>query len=634
MTFGFYAERDSENSRERNLMSEVETAAKKPGKSTVFGSPKPLADALLHKPAEAAPQEAAPQIEMLEPSIIQASPWQPRTLMDEPEMIDLTEDVRLRGVRQPVTVRLIDGVYHLVFGHRRQEAAKRAGVLLPCIVREMSDQEAAEEALIENLIRADLNPIEEARGYKRLLDEFKMTQEQLAKRIHRSQPMIANALRLLQLPDDVQAQIGFGLSASHGLALCALDNPADIQHYALKAVEGAWSVKSLETEIAAFRQEEAKRQQPELPANGEEEEENRIVPAPANAVDTTESDKRLVLAVLKAEGALWGAVVNATGLNRYRNEMAMRELVDEGKARIEGDRWFLIPSSSQIGDYNTPSSTEKHIETKAEPKGQNEAVPNIGNNVSDSLDDSPVCRQCGKSEAQVEAAGAHMTKFDLCSGCDPEAQAAAQTQEQGAVPAPEQKAKTKKADAFSVDDGVQWNDGKKSFTGIIAEVGSALYFVQPTGTKEAKHRKNFNKKNCILKPWDKKSAPESASASPKTVETPATPAPTPAASPKVPEGKTWILADEKSVFACQDAGLTIDDVFAIVQELASIGKPFGLMVPDVMTTIKGYFGVGDSPEVQPEAESQAESQAEPQNQPETEAEHTEAEHTAQSESEN
>ena len=471
-----------------------------------YGDPKPFAEALLGKAND------APQIVMLDPNEVKASPWQPRTLMDEPEMEELTASVRESGVRQPVTVRLVEDenhedVHQLVFGHRRCEAARRAGVLLPCIVRAMSDQQAAEEALIENLQRVDLNPIDEARGYKRLLDEFKMTQEQLAERVHRSQSVIANALRLLQLPADVQAQIGHGLTPSHGLALCVLDDETHILNYALRAVEGAWSVKSLEAEIAAFRQEEAEKKQPLLPEEDEPDNEEQVP--------------------------------------------------------------MLEPESQSESTVQVPNQ-----------------VPNTA-----TADEIPQCRVCGKSEAEVEAGGAHMTKFNLCSACDPEAQSApdyatddkAFEEVVGVKFKPTERAKKPKADEFKEGDGVQWSDGSKPRTGIIFEVGKALYFVQPTGTNEAKHRKTFQKKNCILKPWDKKSTPDT---SPKTAgnsessneaSKPAKPTSVPSAAPPAPPaGFIRALVPQDDYFFCEDKGLSIAPAFAMLRRVIGLAERMGL----------------------------------------------------------
>jgi ParB family chromosome partitioning protein len=157
------------------------------------------------------------------------SPLQPRRVFDEEALTDLANSVKEKGVLQPILVRPSargDGNYEIVAGERRWRAAQRAGVHeVPVVVRELTDGEVLEVALIENVQRADLNSIEEARGYKTLIDQFGHTQDQLAKIIGKSRPHIANTLRLLSLPQPVQAAVEKGaLSAGHARALVGHPN--------------------------------------------------------------------------------------------------------------------------------------------------------------------------------------------------------------------------------------------------------------------------------------------------------------------------------------------------------------------------------------------------------------------------
>jgi ParB family chromosome partitioning protein len=144
--------------------------------------------------------------------------------MDAQELSGLVESIRRHGVLQPIVVRPSVGGYEVVAGERRWRAAEAAGLSsIPAIVRSLTDQEALELALVENLQREDLNPIERARAYRRLMQEFGLTQEQIADRMGKSQPSVANALRLLHLPLQVQASLEAGrISEGHARALLSV----------------------------------------------------------------------------------------------------------------------------------------------------------------------------------------------------------------------------------------------------------------------------------------------------------------------------------------------------------------------------------------------------------------------------
>jgi ParB family chromosome partitioning protein len=175
--------------------------------------------------------------------------FQPRRAFDEESIDGLSASIAERGVLQPLIVTpRPDGGYELVSGERRWRAARRAGLEeVPVIVRDVDERELLEIALIENLQREDLDPIEEASGYRQLIDEFDVTQADLAGQVGRSRPANANALRLLDLPDEVQALVREGtLSAGHGRALLGLAERRRIAPLARKAVQGGLSVRQVE----------------------------------------------------------------------------------------------------------------------------------------------------------------------------------------------------------------------------------------------------------------------------------------------------------------------------------------------------------------------------------------------------
>lgn len=156
---------------------------------------------------------------------IEPNPGQPRQDFDEDNLNDLAESIRIHGVIQPLTVRgLPNGYYQIIAGERRWRASRMAGLReVPAVVIEADDKKAMELALIENLQRADLNPVEEALGYQKLMEEYSMTQEEAAERVGKSRPAVANALRLLALPEEVMTMVRSGkLSAGHARAVLSV----------------------------------------------------------------------------------------------------------------------------------------------------------------------------------------------------------------------------------------------------------------------------------------------------------------------------------------------------------------------------------------------------------------------------
>ena len=189
------------------------------------------------------------QIVTLHLSEIEPNRDQPRKQFDENALSELSASIAQHGILQPLLVRpLAIGGYQLVAGDRRWRAARMAGLTeAPVVIREMTDQEAAELAMIENLQREDLNPMEEARGYQSLMTSYGLTQEETARVVNKSRPAVANALRLLNLPEPVADMVLAGrLSAGHARALLAFPTPEEQQEMALKAEEQSLSVRELE----------------------------------------------------------------------------------------------------------------------------------------------------------------------------------------------------------------------------------------------------------------------------------------------------------------------------------------------------------------------------------------------------
>lgn len=209
----------------------------------------------------------------LDPALIHPNSKQPRVDFDEDDLAELISSIGEVGVLQPVIVRPSredDGHYELIMGERRWRATQAAGLpTIPAIVRDTDDEDLLRDALLENLHRSALNPLEEAAAYQQLLDDFGCTHEELSTRIARSRPQISNTLRLLKLPPLVQRRVAAGvLSAGHARALLRLDDSAAMERLAQRIVAEGLSVRATE-EIAALGGLVAEPSKPRLPRPGQ-----------------------------------------------------------------------------------------------------------------------------------------------------------------------------------------------------------------------------------------------------------------------------------------------------------------------------------------------------------------------------
>lgn len=208
-----------------------------------------------------APQEellAVPgaRLAHLDPADIIPNAHQPRHVFDEGDLAELVHSIREIGVLQPIVVRPLPdqpGKYELVMGERRLRATKQVGLsTIPAVIRETADADMLRDALLENLHRAQLNPLEEASAYQQLLSDFEITQDELAQRIGRSRPQITNTLRLLKLPEPVQLRVAAGvLSAGHARAILSVGDEASMLHLAEKIINEDLSVRAAEAVATA-----------------------------------------------------------------------------------------------------------------------------------------------------------------------------------------------------------------------------------------------------------------------------------------------------------------------------------------------------------------------------------------------
>jgi ParB family chromosome partitioning protein len=197
------------------------------------------------------PDSSESTVQELPITSIVANPRQPRKSFDDNSLRDLAASLKRSGLLQPVVVRRQGQQFQIVVGERRWRAARLAGLShIPAVVRDTTDAESLELALVENLLREDLNPMEEAEGYQRLLGEFDWTQEELGQRVGKDRSSVANCLRLLKLPGVIQDDLRAGrLTMGHARALLSLDSPADQLKLRSEILAHSWSVRATEAGV-------------------------------------------------------------------------------------------------------------------------------------------------------------------------------------------------------------------------------------------------------------------------------------------------------------------------------------------------------------------------------------------------
>ncbi|HCU8249417.1 TPA: ParB/RepB/Spo0J family partition protein [Staphylococcus aureus] len=191
------------------------------------------------------------QIKQIDISNIKPNPYQPRKTFDENHLNDLADSIKQYGILQPIVLRKTVQGYYIVVGERRFRASKIAGLkYVSAIIKDLTDEDMMELAVIENLQREDLNAIEEAESYQRLMTDLKITQQEVAKRLSKSRPYIANMLRLLHLPKKIADMVKDGrLTSAHGRTLLAIKDEQQMLRLAKRVVKEKWSVRYLENHV-------------------------------------------------------------------------------------------------------------------------------------------------------------------------------------------------------------------------------------------------------------------------------------------------------------------------------------------------------------------------------------------------
>ena len=204
------------------------------------------------------------EVTFLKTELVQDNPFQPRTHYDENKLAELKASIKEKGILVPVLVRLKDGKYQVVAGERRLKAARSLSVQeIPAIVREVSDQEALVLALIENIQREELNPIEEAEAYKKLIEEFRYTQDMVAESVGKDRSTVTNLLRLLKLPAEIQQSVyDGGLSVGHARALLGVESPGEQKKFFDLVLKKGLSVRELEEIVRSGAKDSARRAKP------------------------------------------------------------------------------------------------------------------------------------------------------------------------------------------------------------------------------------------------------------------------------------------------------------------------------------------------------------------------------------
>jgi ParB family chromosome partitioning protein len=255
---------------------------------------------------------------------ISPNPQQPRKEFRQEELDELTHSVKEFGVLQPIVVRLRTPMepglapYELIMGERRLRAATAAGLdTIPAVIRDTADEDMLRDALLENLHRANLNPLEEASAYQQLLDDFGITQQQLADRLGRSRPQVTNTLRLLKLPEKIQAQVASGvLSAGHARAILALDTPEAQLQLAQQIVKKSLTVR--QAEEVAGTSKPAKPARATSRAGGRKDHLADIAEKLGDRLNT-----RVAISLSKTKGTIAIDFASVNDLNRILGEMGM-----------------------------------------------------------------------------------------------------------------------------------------------------------------------------------------------------------------------------------------------------------------------------------------------------------------------
>ena len=322
----------SPTKRESPALALVTSSVGKTDDSEPHQAPMPEVEQSTTAPLESEPADG-PRYFEVRVDRIRRNTRNPRTVFDEDALAELTHSIKEFGLLQPIVVReLAAGDFELVMGERRWQAAQRAGLdTIPAIVRRTQDAEMLRDALLENIHRANLNPLEEAAAYQQLLQEFDVTQEELAARLGRSRPVISNTIRLLKLPIPVQRRVAAGvLSAGHARALLSLSDPDDQEQLAARIVAEGLSVRGTEEAVTLLQGRTASRRRATPP--------KRVIPGLENLAGALSDafDTRVRLELGRTKGRIVVEFATQEDLRRLIAVMAPSAIDAAGSQRVAG----------------------------------------------------------------------------------------------------------------------------------------------------------------------------------------------------------------------------------------------------------------------------------------------------------
>lgn len=265
------------------------------------------------------------RLQLIDPNKVVPNPQQPRSEFRPEELSELEHSIREFGVLQPIVVRPLGGVgaeatYELVMGERRLRASKAVGLAaIPAVVRDTKDADMLRDALLENIHRAQLNALEEASAYQQLIEDFGITQDELAKRIGRSRPQVTNTLRLLKLPAKVQQRVAAGvLSAGHARAILSVGTAEAQERLADKIVNEDLSVRGAEAAAATMGAEDGTKKKPKAKPGGRAEHFDAIASKLGDKLNT-----RVTVAIGKSKGSITIDFATVADLNRIAAELGV-----------------------------------------------------------------------------------------------------------------------------------------------------------------------------------------------------------------------------------------------------------------------------------------------------------------------
>ena len=265
------------------------------------------------------------RLQLIDPNKVVPNPQQPRTEFRPEELSELEHSIREFGVLQPIVVRPLGGIgadatYELVMGERRLRASKAVGLAaIPAVVRDTKDADMLRDALLENIHRAQLNALDEASAYQQLIEDFGITQDELAKRIGRSRPQVTNTLRLLKLPTKVQQRVAAGvLSAGHARAILSVGTAEAQERLADKIINEDLSVRAAEAAAATMGGESSKPKKPTAKPGGRSEHFAAIASKLGDKLNT-----RVTVALGKSKGSITIDFATVADLNRIASELGV-----------------------------------------------------------------------------------------------------------------------------------------------------------------------------------------------------------------------------------------------------------------------------------------------------------------------